>query len=687
MNSFEDFYQQFQSEIRDKATGEVSDDNLAGTMPDFRENVFTELMIEYLNENGILEDATRCHLSSKTTKGHIKINAWSIEPDEGTVTLCVSQYNCSEKPVRLPKADAENLLNQAVRAFEMAVEGYCDKMEPSTEEYGMMKAFYDSRADLATLKCVLLTDGILPSEPMVKKSRQGAYSIKYDCWDLPRLHKIVESGLPYESVKIDLSERFGLTLSCLPPFKKAEDHTVYLTVIPGSILCELYEEFGARLLDLNVRSFLQARGKVNSRIRETICKEPLRFLAYNNGISATAESIEITHDPEAGDRIKSLVGFQIVNGGQTMASIHRAANFDKADISNVYVQAKITVVPAEKIEELAPLISRYANSQNRVSDADFSSNDPFNIELQHLSEKNWAPGEQSRWFYERTRGQYQVEKFRQGLSKAKQFDKKCPTSQKFTKTDMAKYLNCWLQLPHIVSLGAQKNFIYFMDNLHESTAKDWKPDEKYFKELVAMAILFRGADKIAREIDIQAYKANVVAYTISLLSQRCLDRLNLMEIWDSQKVPENVTETYRLWMQEISGIITKSAETRNVTEWCKKKECWHAVLESGPQLPPGLRQELESLQPLPTVGHVPQSISSQDRTNLAMTMKIDAATWFKISEWGRKKKKLKDWQCGIAHTLSGYASQGWQRVPSPKQAKQAVQILKIAEEEGLFNKI
>jgi len=386
--------------------------------------------------------------------------------------------------------------------------------------------------------------------------------------------------------------------------------------------------------------------------------------------------------------IKSLTGFQVVNGGQTMASIHRAAMIDHAGISGVYVQAKITEVPAEKIESLAPLISRYANSQNKVNDADFSSNDPFNVELQHLAERIWAPGEQSRWFYERTRGQYQVQKFREGPTpaKAKLFDRKCPSAQRFSKTDMAKFLNCWDRKPHTVSLGAQKNFVVFMDELKDHhPEKEWRPDDLFYKGLIAKAILVKAADKAARVAGIQAYKANVVAYMVALLSEKNLDRLDLMEIWNQQAAPEYILTTFNKWAQPIHDLLVQTAGARNVTEWCKKEACWKAVCSADLEIPGALQKELNRRQPLPTVGldrkGAKNGLSTEDGKNIARTMQVASSEWFKISEWGSKKKRLQNWQCSIAMTLAGYAQGNWDKVPSPKQAKQAIVILKIYEEE------
>ncbi|MBR8834023.1 MAG: AIPR family protein [Stigonema ocellatum SAG 48.90 = DSM 106950] len=187
------------------------------------------------------------------------------------------------------------------------------------------------------------------------------------------------------------------------------------------------------------------------------------------------------------------MNLQIVNGGQTTASIYQAVKKDKADISNIYVQAKLSVVVPEKVNEIVPLISRYANNQNKVSEADFSANDSFHIKIEELSRTIWAPAvdgtqRQTRWFYERARGQYLDAKGREKtLAKKAAFTSMHPTSQKFTKTDLAKFENTWQQLPHLVSLGAEKNFRELTIKL--ANRGKFQPDEDYFKRLVAKAIL------------------------------------------------------------------------------------------------------------------------------------------------------------------------------------------------------
>src|SRR5690606_17809581 len=149
----------------------------------------------------------------------------------------------------------------------------------------------------------------------------------------------------------------------------------------------------------------------------------------------------------------------------------------------------------------------------------------FHVRLDELSQRIWAPGERNRWFYERARGQYQVAKAKDGTTPAKKkaFIEATPPSQKFTKTDLAKYQHSWNQLPHIVSRGAQKNFVAFMDAIGKNGPRE--PDEAWYRAAIATAILFKRAEKVARELEITPYRANVLTYTVALLSFKTQRRI------------------------------------------------------------------------------------------------------------------------------------------------------------------
>ena len=282
------------------------------------------------------------------------------------------------------------------------------------------------------------------------------------------------------------------------------DYRAYLASFPGDWLADIYEQFGSRLLEKNVRSFLQFTGKVNRGMRDTISTDPVRFFAYNNGISATASSVELATLPDGSRGIVRLLDLQLVNGGQTTASLHRCRR-SKIDVSSIVVQAKITEIDGDRLDEIVPLISQFANSQNKVSLADLSSNDPLHIEIESLSRSVWAePTEktmrQTRWFYERARRACADALAREGTpARRRTFREVHPTSQKVTKTDLAKFENTWAQRPWEVSQGAQKNFTAFMLALHRRGPV--QPDVAYFQRLVAKAILFRRAERIVSAQD------------------------------------------------------------------------------------------------------------------------------------------------------------------------------------------
>ena len=110
-----------------------------------------------------------------------------------------------------------------------------------------------------------------------------------DIWDIERLHRCVTSGRAREPIEIDFEEDFGApSLACRYPLRRR------LSGLPGSragdVLRKLYDEYGPRLLELNVLPFLQARGKVN-RGSGNHPQGAGAFLAYNNGLTAMAEEV------------------------------------------------------------------------------------------------------------------------------------------------------------------------------------------------------------------------------------------------------------------------------------------------------------------------------------------------------------------------------------------------------------
>lgn len=646
----------------------------------FREDEFTRLMIEYLTDAGELEDGHACY---HTARG-IKVNGYNIQEDEGRLDLFVSVYTQEVPPSTIRKDDVETGFKRLIGFLTKTFKGYHQSLEEASSVFDLAQLIYSVRDQLSRVRLFLFTDGLTTVQVKQNQVKDGI-TFSFNIWDIQRTYRCVSSGQRREAIEIDFEERYGTIVPCLPmPSSSAADYDACLVILPGEILYKLYAEYGSRLLERNVRSFLQARGKVNKGIRKTILEEPHRFLAYNNGISATAEAVKFVEMPEGGRGIRWIRDLQIVNGGQTTASIYHAARKDKADISGIYVQAKLTIVDQEQVDAIVPLISRYANNQNKVSDADFSANDPFHIKVEELSRTIWAPAvdgtqRQTRWFYERARGQYLDAKNRElSAAKQKQFTNTHPPNQKFTKTDLAKYENTWDQLPHFVSLGAQKNFSKFTDRLAERGG--FEVDEDFFKRLIAKAVLFKRAEKLVQAEQFGGYRANIVTYSLAYLSHITAQCVDLDIIWKDQNVPSILQKAIVLVSRQVHRVITNPPSGGNVTEWCKKEACWRKIRELEIDLPDLSSVSVKGGRASRQVNKGIEGPDAGDQELIDRIAKVPPEQWFQIAQWAKETNNLQPWQRSLAVSLGKLAAN--HRPPSRKQATQGLKILEESERLG-----
>ncbi|NRD48800.1 AIPR family protein [Corallococcus exiguus] len=552
-----------------------------------REDITTEYMLSTVSEVGALEEVQVRHIELRLGTSSGRLNGYAISVEEDRIDLIVTVCRQGRLLVDVPAQDVQRAVDQVWRFFTACRKSVPPQLSAGDEAFAIARHIFDSQSRISHVRIFALVQGRageFRGNKSIRVRADGQLDVRVHVWDLERVSRCVQSGNPRESIEVDFIRDYGAAIPCLPVTAGRNEPGAYLAVIPGDVLYRLYDEYGERLLELNVRSFLQARGKVNRGIRETILRDPKRFFAYNNGLSAVAEEVRTARAPNGMVQIDSVRGLQIVNGGQTTASLHRAVLKDRADLSGVFVQAKLTVVPPDEIESTVPLISLFANSQNKVNDADFTANDPFHLRLEELSRTVWTPDFQTRWFYERARGQYQVSRNKLSAVDSKEFERTFPVEQMFTKTDMATYVHCWAGLPHLVSLGAQKNFREFTLDFQRGRGPA-EPDEVYFRELVAKAIIFRRAQGVARETRIGAYRANIVAYSVAYLSAHAREFVDLDSVWRNQCVPEALSLALMSLLPPIEAVIKESAAGRNVTEWCKKEECWEYVRQKKLRLP------------------------------------------------------------------------------------------------------
>ncbi|WP_237570093.1 AIPR family protein [Mycolicibacterium lacusdiani] len=577
---------QFAEDLRQ----EVLSESLLEGAEMLRVETFTARIIQELTEIGELDDGQVAYFQDRG----MRVGGYSLADEDRRLDLILPIYTQSVPPQTVPRDQVETGFTRMLTFFDRARGDLVLSIEESTAQFDMVLSIREM-AGLEKVRLFVVTDGKTTVKQRPPETH-GGLQVSFHVWDIRRLHRAVTSGQQQESINIDFVRRFGEPLPCLVVPHEWSDYAAHLAVVPGSVLADIYDEYGTRLLERNVRAFLQTRGKVNQGIRKTILNEPNRFLAYNNGLSATASAVKVVPMDNGGFGIASVKDLQIVNGGQTTASIHDVAKRTKADISHIQVPVKLTVVAENQLSEIVPLISRYANSQNKVNEADFEANDPFHVQIEKWSRSVWAPAVggsqvQTRWFYERARGQYQDALAQESTPARKRMFKTVnPTSQKFTKTDLAKFENSWDQVPHLVSLGAEKNFNHFTVRLAQRGRA--QATQEYFERLVAMAILFRRTERIVSDQQFGGYRANIVTYTIAYLAHRTSQQIDLDRIWLNQNISDALAQAIESTCIAVRDVLIDAPGSGNVTEWCKKAACWQRVRELNLPLPRRLTREL-----------------------------------------------------------------------------------------------
>jgi hypothetical protein len=643
------------------------------------DDYFTTVMLEYLEDIGDVENAVICPY-----RGYgLQMNGYSISEEFESVDIYVSIFVENEIPQSVSRTDIDAALKRAIQLYRKATNDLYASFEKDNDTYGFASAIHTHMNDIKTVRIIAITNGLVKPIPFKNISIGGA-EVSFYVWDMDRLYRCVNSGKMREMVEIDFMKKFNTSIQCIEN-KISDKYSAYLAIVPGEILAKLYEEHGARLLERNVRSFLQVKGQVNKGIRDTLKDEPDMFLAYNNGISVTAESVEIARDENDKPSIMKIRDMQIVNGGQTTVSIFNAYKDKKinADLSNVYVQMKLSVIDdSADMDEIVPKISAYANTQNKVQVADFSANDPFHRKIEELSRTIWAPvqgGSKSQnWFYERARGQY-LDMLNQESTplRKRQFKEEHPL---FTKTDLGKYENTWDQLPHQVSEGAQKNFKKV--TLRLSERGNLVPDVKYYEHLIAKTILFRRTERLVQEQQFGGYRANIVTYTIAFLCYITAQRIDLDRIWKDQSLSaaleEEIIKVSRIAQQHI----VNPPGGANIGEWCKNVRCWNALKEVDYIIKEELNKELISVaRPNATAENMSiNSVTEDEKSVIENVRLVPATTWFELSRWAKETNNFQTWQRSLVFTIGTILSRS--KIPTYKQANQAIKVYKEAETKG-----
>lgn len=538
----------------------------------FFENVCKELVE--------IAELTRNYTEAEYTKRGMEVYGYDYD-DEREILALITQVFFQEESIQtLNLEEIETKFKRLKTFLTKCAQLLHKEMEEGYEHYSMAYAIYQflEQGKINKIRLLLISDG---------KATRNLKEIPNEYFkDIEIEHRVIDIEYLYKTyASQNASGDFEVELK-IPALKvdSFKDYESYLAVMDANTLVGIYDKYGQRLLERNIRTFLQFRGNVNKGLRNTIESVPHKFFAYNNGITAVASGVEI----DMQGNITKIQNFQIVNGGQTASAIYASYKNAKSDISSVYVQMKLSVVINEKDQDsFVVKVAEYANTQNKVNKSDFFSNSPFHKEFKDYSRRVWAPaigGSQRRthWFYERVRGEYLNEQAYLTQAQKNKFQLENPKNQVIDKTFLAKSEMAWLQKPHIVSKGAQDGFSEFAKEITSRLEKDALHITE-IKEAVAKIIIFKALEKLVSNAGWYdgGYRAQIVAYALSYLSYyltKTNQHLNFLLIWENQCVNDNLLEVLNVIAQNIyKSIINPPEGNANVGQWCKKELCWKSI--------------------------------------------------------------------------------------------------------------
>lgn len=677
----EEFFHDFRQETLAGAEAEST----------YQLEAFMSAVANELIETGFVEGFEYCHY--RAPKG-LRVDGYWFN-DEGGLDIFIADFESRRELATLTRTEVDSTFKRLINFFEASIAGSLAP-DVTTPEYGLARQIADRRAQLRQVNLFLVSERVLSNRfDAYPDNDVGGVRAAYHIWDISRFQRQRSSRGHKEALDIDFVDLFGEGINCLPANLGSGSYQSYLIVMPAMILAKLYDQYSARLLEQNVRTFLQARAQVNKGIRATIINEPQMFFAYNNGVTATAQDVE-TRIKDGHLQITRMTDLQIVNGGQTTASLFHTQRRDKADLSEIFVQMKLSVIDSEQSELVVPRISEYANTQNRVNAADFFSNHPFHVRMADFSRRLWAPPQQgaqreTKWFYERARGQYLDAQSKLTAGEQNRFKAEYPKPQMFTKTDLAKFENVWDDHPKWVNLGSQKNFAKYASRIGSEWEKSSDGfNEGYFKRAIARGLMFRAMEKLvsAQPWYNGGYRANIVAYCLALtgeITKRRNVRVDFQRVWNAQKVDADLIEALEIIAGEVNKeIIAPPPGISNVGEWCKKDACWTRISATadkvGELLPDTFWEAVQSAEENATETRSARQTQKIDNGIEAqrLVLAIPGSDWAELGTYLKSKRLLTPKEQGIVAVAEKIPG----KIPTEKQSQILVEILEKAKMEG-----
>lgn len=590
--------------------------------------IFLEETVEYISD---VKDTTELILSSYDNEYNgSRLDGFDLLK-ENEIILYVSEY--SNTKYQLSVAECEELISKVKTYILKAHDGLSKKLNSADSIFDISEYIYQKYNQIEVVQIYLISSSEYEGEKYIEFDLNHV-KVKVTVFDAVFLK---EHGYLLEEQKDDIVIQLDNPVKYVKCPEENEKMDVYMVFFEGQKLAEIYGQYGYRMLEGNVRAYLKKTNKQNSGILSTIENEPNKFVAYNNGLSTVADSLVFDNDA-----IKTIKGWKIVNGGQTTATIYEAYKKKEKLRKDIYVPIKITVLKkfdeTENKEELISKIAEYANTQNKISQSDLNSNEKYHIELEKLSRTCCVPTkingkELRKWFYERLRGQYRLNKDR-ALNEAA-FFAEFPNENVFDKMDLAKAVMMWEQEPYTTAGGKEKCFSVF--NLRiKANEGQFKVDDGYYKKLVALVIFYRGIAKVVKDMKFGGFGSNIVEYTGSVISMLTDKKLDLLKIWEDQKLSKELLSLIEDVAVYVSNKITQTPDDqKNVQMYCRQKRCWDNVKNIKNSF------DLSDLALTDEANSILESNSTTIiRGEEVNINKLDPDVWGRLSKWGKETNVL-----------------------------------------------
>lgn len=694
--------EEFLNELRQLVARRSQASNLVDTL------AFVNEIAERLEEDPVFGEFEQVEYQGSGLRNRtLKLHGFTrLDESDGTLGIVIGRWDDLDAPGTLNTASADQLSAWMENFVREAVEtSLHERIAEANPAYELALQLYNESQKISRIRLHIFTNLTLSSR--FKEERHGEITgipVERHIWDLQRLSALYESSREREAVHINLEDFGGTSIPCLVA-ARSDSLCSYLCIVQGDLLADLFDRYGSRLLEGNVRSFLGMKGGVNKGIRTTIQDTPDLFFAYNNGIAATAS--DVTMESRDGQlQITGLTDLQIVNGGQTTASILTARKKDRLNLNRVSVQMKLTRVLPAVAQELIPCIAEFANTQNKVAAADFFANHPFHRKMEEISRRLLTPAKagqriQDKWFYERSRGQYQNERLYLSKSEKAAFESEYPANQLISKTDLAKYAHTCEEKPYWVSLGAQKNFSKFAAkfssrNADTAEAEHWEkisPEfgDTYFRSMVAVALIWKKMEDVVDSGRGKwyegGYRANIVTYTVAKLFhdvRKAGGEIDLERIWNRQDAGAEIASRLEQLAPNVQmSLLLPPPGVRNVGEWSKKEECWKSIAALHLPWDGSVRKIAISKSTFEAKktdskkqGQIDDSIELQ-RKLLELT---DSGYWTALISWSRQKNGLSPADLTLVTRAS--TPHGFVKITQLKDQRKLAALKKAAEDDG-----